>query len=104
MPSLRVQEHVGNLDRVKNLVKVNIYMIATAQFTDHAVVADGASDLMAQLFGKENGHARMVSGMVSLPKGTSVVVETSAKTINPQGRENHHENTHHHHFNQRRRT
>lgn len=75
-----VQEHVGDLDRVKKLVKVNIYMVATAQFTDHAAVADGASDLFAQLFGKENGHARMVSGVVSLPKGTPVVVETIFET------------------------
>jgi enamine deaminase RidA (YjgF/YER057c/UK114 family) len=75
-----VQEHVGDLDRVEKLVKVNIYMVATAQFTDHAAVADGASDLFAQLFGKENGHARMVSGAVSLPKGTPVVVETIFET------------------------
>jgi hypothetical protein len=43
-------------------------------------VADGASDLFAQLFSKENGHARMVSGVVSLPKGTPVVVETVFET------------------------
>jgi enamine deaminase RidA (YjgF/YER057c/UK114 family) len=75
-----VQEHLGDLDRVKRLVKVNIYVVATAQFTDHATVADGASDLFAQLFGTENGHARMVSGLISLPKGTPVVVETIFET------------------------
>ncbi len=71
-----VQEHVGDLDRVVKLTKLNIYVAATAQFTDHATVADGASDLFAKLFGGEGGHARMVSGVVSLPKGTPVVVET----------------------------
>jgi enamine deaminase RidA (YjgF/YER057c/UK114 family) len=75
-----VQEHLGDLDRVKRLVKVNIYVVATAQFTDHATVADGASDLFAQLFGTENGHARMVSGAISLPKDTPVVVETIFET------------------------
>jgi enamine deaminase RidA (YjgF/YER057c/UK114 family) len=75
-----VQEHLGDLDRVKRLVKVNIYVVATAQFTDHATVADGASDLFAQLFGTENGHARMVSGVISLPKDTPVVVETIFET------------------------
>ena len=75
-----VQEHVGDLDQVKKLAKLNIYLAATAQFTDHAAVADGASDLFAQLFSKENGHARMVSGVASLPKGTPVVVETVFET------------------------
>jgi hypothetical protein len=55
-------------------------VVATAQFTDHATVADGASDLFAQLFGTENGHARMVLGVISLPKDTPVVVETIFET------------------------
>ena len=76
-----VQEHMGDLDRVRKLVKLNIYLAATAQFTDHAAVADGASDLFAQLFGTENGHARMVSGVISLPKGTPVVVETIFEVV-----------------------
>jgi len=71
-----VLEHVSNLKRIKKLAKVNIYLAATPQFTDHAVVADGASDFFAQIFGQESGHARMVSGVASLPKGTPVVVET----------------------------
>jgi len=74
------QEHVDNLDRVKKLVKLNIYLAATPQFTDHASVADGASDLFAEIFGREQGHARMVSGVASLPKGTPVVVETIFET------------------------
>jgi non-heme chloroperoxidase len=45
-----------------------------------ATVADGASDLFAQLFGTETGHARMVSGVISLPKDTPVVVETIFET------------------------
>lgn len=70
------QEHLGDLNRVKKLAKLNIYLATTEQFTEHAAVADGASDLFALIFGKENGHARMVSGVQSLPKGTPVVVET----------------------------
>jgi len=75
-----VQEHVDNLDRVKKLVKLNIYLAATPQFTDHAAVADGASDLFAEIFGREQGHARMVSGVACLPKGAPVVVETIFET------------------------
>ncbi len=74
------QAHLGDLERIKRLAKLNVYLAATAQFTDHAAVADGASDLFAQIFGHEQGHARMVSGVASLPKGAPVVVETIFET------------------------
>ena len=73
-------EHVGDFDRIVKLAKLNIYLAATPSFMDHAAVADGASDLFAQIFGREQGHARMVSGVASLPKGTPVVVETIFET------------------------
>jgi enamine deaminase RidA (YjgF/YER057c/UK114 family) len=66
------QQHLGNLDRVKKLVKLSVVLATTEQFVDHAAVADGASNLFVQLFGTENGHARMVSGVQSLPNGTPV--------------------------------
>ncbi|HUB67910.1 MAG TPA: RidA family protein [Candidatus Methylacidiphilales bacterium] len=69
------REHLGDLDRIKKLARLNVYLATTEQFIEHAAVADGASDLFVQLFGSENGHARMVSGAQSLPKGTPVVVE-----------------------------
>ena len=70
------QQHLGDLDRVKKLVKLSIVLATTEQFVEHAAVADGASNLFVQLFGTENGHARMVYGAQSLPIGTPVVVET----------------------------
>ena len=70
------QQHLGDLDRVKKLVKLSIVLATTEQFVEHAAVADGASNLFVQLFGTENGHARMVYGVQSLPIGTPVVVET----------------------------
>ncbi len=69
------QQHLGDLDRVKKLVKLSIVLATTEKFVEHAAVADGASDLFVQLFGTENGHARIVSGVQSLPLGTPVVVE-----------------------------
>ncbi|MBV8140738.1 MAG: RidA family protein [Verrucomicrobia bacterium] len=69
------QQHLGDLDRVKKLVKLSVVLATTEQFVDHAAVADGASDLFVQLFGTENGHARIVYGVQSLPIGTPVVVE-----------------------------
>jgi enamine deaminase RidA (YjgF/YER057c/UK114 family) len=69
------QQHLGDLDRVKKLVKLSVVLATTEQFVEHAAVADGASNLFVQLFGIENGHARIVSGVQSLPIGTPVVVE-----------------------------
>jgi enamine deaminase RidA (YjgF/YER057c/UK114 family) len=69
------QQHLGDLDRVKKLVKLSVVLVTTEQFVEHAAVADGASNLFVQLFGTENGHARMVYGVQSLPIGTPVVVE-----------------------------
>ena len=45
-------------------------------FTEHAAVGDGASELFAQIFGRQPGHTRMVYGVQSLPMGAPVVVET----------------------------
>jgi enamine deaminase RidA (YjgF/YER057c/UK114 family) len=70
------QQHLGDLDRLKKLVKLSVVLVTTEQFVEHAAVADGASDLFVQLFGTENGHARAVSGVQSLPIATPVVVET----------------------------
>jgi enamine deaminase RidA (YjgF/YER057c/UK114 family) len=70
------QEHLGDLDRVKKLVKLSVTLATTPEFREHAAVADGASNLFAQLFGAGNGHVRMVSGVQSLPIGTPAVIET----------------------------
>jgi len=70
------KEHLGNLDRLKKLVKVTVLVATTEQFTEHALVADGASELFVQIFGPEAGHARLVYGVQSLPIGTPVVVDT----------------------------
>ena len=51
-------------------------MATTEQFFEHAVVADGASDLFARVFGPEAGHARLVYGVHSLPLGAPVIVDT----------------------------
>ena len=48
----------------------------TERFFEHAVVADGASDLFAQIFGPESGHTRLVYGVYSLPIGAPVIIDT----------------------------
>jgi len=73
------QQHLGDLDHVKKLVKLSVVLATTEQFVEHAAVADGASDLFVQLFGLENGHVRTVSGVQSLPIGSPVIIEVIFK-------------------------
>ena len=70
------KEHLGDLNRLKKLVKLTVLVATTEPFTDHAAVADGASDLFVQIFGPEAGHVRSVYGVLSLPIGAPVIVET----------------------------
>jgi enamine deaminase RidA (YjgF/YER057c/UK114 family) len=70
------KEHLGDLDRIKKLVKLTILIVTAETFAGHAPVADGASDLFAQIFGRDPGHARLVYGVQSLPIGAPVVVDT----------------------------
>jgi enamine deaminase RidA (YjgF/YER057c/UK114 family) len=68
--------YVGDLDKIKKLVKLTVQLATTEDFAEHAAVADGASNLFGQLFGSEAGHVRVVYGVYSLPVRTPVVVET----------------------------
>src|SRR5882724_7138878 len=70
------KQHLGDLDRIKKLVKLTVLIATTEQFVDHAAVADGASDLFVQIFGRETGHVRLVYGVQSLPIGAPVIVDT----------------------------
>jgi len=70
------KQHLGDLDRLKKLVKLTVLIATTEQFVDHAPVADGASDLFVQIFGQETSHVRLVYGVQSLPIGAPVIVDT----------------------------
>ncbi len=69
------KRHLGTLDRLKKLVKLTVLMATAEQFTGHARVADGASNLFVQLFGPEAGHTRLVYGVQSLPIDAPVIVD-----------------------------
>lgn len=65
----------GRLDRVKRVVKLGVFVNATADFTDHPKVANGASELMQAVFGDAGRHARSAVGVPSLPLGVAVEVD-----------------------------
>ena len=75
-------QHRDDLDRIQKLTKLSVVLATTEQFAEHAAVADGASDLFVQLFGTENGHARIGPGVLSLPIGTPSWWTSSLRSSN----------------------
>lgn len=65
----------GDLDRIIRLVKLGGYVNATEDFKEHPQVVNGASDLMAEVFGDQGKHARFAVGCNSLPGDISVEVD-----------------------------
>jgi enamine deaminase RidA (YjgF/YER057c/UK114 family) len=65
----------GNLDRVVQVVKLNGFVNGTPDFTDQALVINGTSDLMFEVFKDKGKHARAAVGCVALPLGSSVEVD-----------------------------
>ena len=66
---------IGDLNRVKRIVKVLGMVNTTADFTDHPEVINGFSDLMVEVFGDRGKHARAAVGMHSLPRNIAVEIE-----------------------------
>ena len=66
---------LGNLDRIKKIVKLVGFVNSSADFKDQPAVVNGASDLFVEIFGDKGRHARSAVGMVQLPGGIVVEVE-----------------------------
>lgn len=65
----------GDLDRVRRCVKVTVFVNAVPGFAQHPEVANGASDLFAEVFGDAGKHARAAVGAGSLPRNVACEVE-----------------------------
>ena len=65
----------GDLERVQQVVKLGGFVNCTADFTDQPKVINGASDLIAEVFGEAGKHARFAVGAPSLPLGVAVEVD-----------------------------
>ena len=66
---------LGTLGRVERVVKLGAFVNSTADFTDQPKVANGASELMAAVFGEAGRHARSAVGVPVLPLGAAVEVD-----------------------------
>ena len=71
-----LRENFGSLNKVKRVIKVLGMVNCTSDFTEHPYVINGASELLAEIFGEENGiGVRSAVGMGSLPGNISVEIE-----------------------------
>ena len=71
--------HVGDLNRVKRIVKVMSLVNSTLDFTEQHIVTNGASELIAEVFGDAGKHARSAFGVAQIPLGACVEIELIAE-------------------------
>lgn len=71
----QLQAALGDLDRVKRCLKLNVFVNSAPDFTDQPKVANGASDLMVEIFSDAGRHARAAVGVAQLPLGVAVEVD-----------------------------
>jgi enamine deaminase RidA (YjgF/YER057c/UK114 family) len=68
----------GDLNQVKEIVKITSLVNSTSDFTEHHVVTNGCSELMLEVFGESGKHARSAFGVAQLPLGACVEIELIA--------------------------
>lgn len=69
------RQHLGSLDRITRIVRLGVFMATSGDFYDQPKVADGASDLLSDIFGGDKLPVRLVIGVASLPLGMPIEVE-----------------------------
>ncbi|MDD4885526.1 MAG: RidA family protein [Thiomonas sp.] len=74
-----LQAAVGDLERVKRVVKLLGLVNSAPNYTEHHLVINGASELIAQVFGERGAHARSAFGVAQLPMGAAVEIELIAE-------------------------
>jgi enamine deaminase RidA (YjgF/YER057c/UK114 family) len=69
------RQHLGSLDRVKRVVRLGVSVATSGDVRDQPKVADAASELLQDVFGKDKSPCRLVYGVASLPLGAPVELE-----------------------------
>ena len=70
-----VRHHLGSLDKVTRVIRLGVSVATSGDVRDQPRVADGASELLQDVFGKDRNPCRLVYGVASLPLGTPVELE-----------------------------
>ena len=76
------REHLGSLDKVTRIVRLGVSVATSGDVRDQPKVADAASELLQDVFGKEKNPCRLVYGVASLPLGTPVELELIFEVAN----------------------
>ncbi len=66
---------LGDLEKIRRLVKITVFVASSPDFTEQHLVANGASDLLAEVLGDRGIHARSAVGVASLPLNAPVEIE-----------------------------
>lgn len=74
-----IREALGGFERLRRIVRVEVFVASTDSFDRQPAVADGASDVLAEILGEAGVHARAAVGVASLPLGASVEVAMIAE-------------------------
>ena len=74
-----LRETLGTLDRVRQVISVNGYVNAPAEFPDSPKVINGASDLLIEVFGEAGKHVRAAVGVAALPRNAAVELQMSVE-------------------------
>jgi len=69
------RQHLGSLDKVTRVVRLGVLVATSGDVREQPKVADGASELLEDVFGKDKNPSRLVYGVASLPLGTPVELE-----------------------------
>src|SRR5881227_1549263 len=70
-----VRQHLGSLDKVTRIVRLGVAVATSGDVREQPKVADGASELLQDVFGKDKNPTRLVYGVSSLPLGVPVELE-----------------------------
>ena len=74
-----LQTHLGDLGRVKRIVKVMSLVNSTPDYTEQHLVTNGCSELLVEVFGDAGKHARSAFGVAQIPLGACVEIELIAE-------------------------
>jgi enamine deaminase RidA (YjgF/YER057c/UK114 family) len=74
-----LKRELGELDRVTRWLRATGYVNAAPDFTDHAQVVNGFSDLIVELWGDAGQHARAAPGAATLPYNVPVIIEATVQ-------------------------
>src|SRR5258708_7948332 len=69
------RQHLGSLDKVVRIVRLGVSIATSGDLREHPKIADGASNLLQDVFGKDKNPSRLIFGVASLPLGVPVELE-----------------------------